>query len=224
MQGRKKCCVLLLPWFMVKLNCTTCCESNCSQIPSLNGSNCAVIVKLWYLTHLISFRDPQSEKKLTGGANWMPQVAPTSWGTPGAPIVRTTCKQPTLTDETKQGYFIIIINTYYVCASCDFGSEFWRFCCLSRPVPPLELQEHQALAWWVLFHSFCFSLLIKSNITSSLIWFVHIVSPACCRRAWSSHNATHDGPANNGAAYDETSLHWSRWSCCPRSTSNKSHT
>lgn len=30
-----------------------------------------------------------SEKKLTGGANWMPQVAPTSWGTPGAPMVRT---------------------------------------------------------------------------------------------------------------------------------------
>ncbi|XP_047455449.1 clathrin coat assembly protein AP180 isoform X3 [Mugil cephalus] len=27
-------------------------------------------------------KDPQSEKKLTGGANWMPQVAPTSWGTP----------------------------------------------------------------------------------------------------------------------------------------------
>ncbi|XP_024123422.1 clathrin coat assembly protein AP180 isoform X2 [Oryzias melastigma] len=31
-------------------------------------------------------RDPQSEKKLTGGANWTPQVAPTSWGTPGAPM------------------------------------------------------------------------------------------------------------------------------------------
>ncbi|XP_029928283.1 clathrin coat assembly protein AP180 isoform X2 [Myripristis murdjan] len=31
-------------------------------------------------------KDPQSEKKLTGGANWMPQVAPTSWGTPGAPL------------------------------------------------------------------------------------------------------------------------------------------
>ncbi|XP_055358909.1 clathrin coat assembly protein AP180 isoform X15 [Betta splendens] len=31
-------------------------------------------------------KDPQSEKKLTGGANWMPQVAPTSWGTPGAPM------------------------------------------------------------------------------------------------------------------------------------------
>ncbi|KAF7656789.1 hypothetical protein LDENG_00036380 [Lucifuga dentata] len=36
-------------------------------------------------------KDPQSEKKLTGGANWMPQVAPTSWGAsmggaaPGAP-------------------------------------------------------------------------------------------------------------------------------------------
>lgn len=25
-----------------------------------------------------------NEKKLTGGANWTPQVAPTSWGTPGA--------------------------------------------------------------------------------------------------------------------------------------------
>ncbi|KAK1895023.1 Clathrin coat assembly protein AP180 [Dissostichus eleginoides] len=31
-------------------------------------------------------KDPQSEKKLTGGANWMPHVAPTSWGTPGAPM------------------------------------------------------------------------------------------------------------------------------------------
>ncbi|XP_038144476.1 clathrin coat assembly protein AP180-like isoform X7 [Cyprinodon tularosa] len=31
-------------------------------------------------------KDPLSEKKLTGGANWMPQVAPTSWGTPGAPM------------------------------------------------------------------------------------------------------------------------------------------
>ncbi|XP_075321014.1 clathrin coat assembly protein AP180 isoform X7 [Odontesthes bonariensis] len=31
-------------------------------------------------------KDPQSEKKLTGGANWMPKVAPTSWATPGAPM------------------------------------------------------------------------------------------------------------------------------------------
>ncbi|XP_030012967.1 clathrin coat assembly protein AP180 isoform X8 [Sphaeramia orbicularis] len=31
-------------------------------------------------------KDPMSEKKLTGGANWMPQVAPTSWATPGAPM------------------------------------------------------------------------------------------------------------------------------------------
>ncbi|XP_054637369.1 clathrin coat assembly protein AP180 isoform X10 [Dunckerocampus dactyliophorus] len=31
-------------------------------------------------------KDPQSEKKLTGGANWTPQVAPTSWTTPGAPM------------------------------------------------------------------------------------------------------------------------------------------
>ncbi|XP_043974092.1 clathrin coat assembly protein AP180 isoform X4 [Gambusia affinis] len=31
-------------------------------------------------------KDPLSEKKLTGGANWMPQVAPTSWGSPGAPM------------------------------------------------------------------------------------------------------------------------------------------
>uniref|UniRef100_UPI0037E81FC3 clathrin coat assembly protein AP180-like n=1 Tax=Semicossyphus pulcher TaxID=241346 RepID=UPI0037E81FC3 len=31
-------------------------------------------------------KDPMSEKKLTGGANWMPQVAPSSWGTPGAPM------------------------------------------------------------------------------------------------------------------------------------------
>ncbi|XP_047212947.1 clathrin coat assembly protein AP180 isoform X4 [Girardinichthys multiradiatus] len=34
-------------------------------------------------------KDPFSEKKLTGGANWMPQVAPTSWGTPGAPMPPT---------------------------------------------------------------------------------------------------------------------------------------
>ncbi|XP_032413474.1 clathrin coat assembly protein AP180 isoform X4 [Xiphophorus hellerii] len=31
-------------------------------------------------------KDPLGEKKLTGGANWMPQVAPTSWGSPGAPM------------------------------------------------------------------------------------------------------------------------------------------
>ncbi|XP_026149118.1 clathrin coat assembly protein AP180 isoform X2 [Mastacembelus armatus] len=31
-------------------------------------------------------KDPQSEKKLTGGANWMPQVAPTSWAAHGAPM------------------------------------------------------------------------------------------------------------------------------------------
>ncbi|XP_032373910.1 clathrin coat assembly protein AP180 isoform X11 [Etheostoma spectabile] len=31
-------------------------------------------------------KDPLSEKKLTGGANWMPHVAPTSWATPGAPL------------------------------------------------------------------------------------------------------------------------------------------
>ncbi|KAM4633716.1 clathrin coat assembly protein AP180-like [Polymixia lowei] len=31
-------------------------------------------------------KEPQSEKKLTGGANWTPHVAPTSWGTPGAPM------------------------------------------------------------------------------------------------------------------------------------------
>ncbi|XP_014872941.1 clathrin coat assembly protein AP180 isoform X8 [Poecilia latipinna] len=31
-------------------------------------------------------KDPFGEKKLTGGANWMPQVALTSWGTPGAPM------------------------------------------------------------------------------------------------------------------------------------------
>ncbi|XP_053736519.1 clathrin coat assembly protein AP180 isoform X9 [Synchiropus splendidus] len=31
-------------------------------------------------------KDPLSERKLTGGANWTPQVAPTSWATPGAPM------------------------------------------------------------------------------------------------------------------------------------------
>ncbi|XP_062278588.1 clathrin coat assembly protein AP180 isoform X2 [Scomber scombrus] len=31
-------------------------------------------------------KDPMSEKKLTGGANWTPHVAPTSWGTTGAPM------------------------------------------------------------------------------------------------------------------------------------------
>ncbi|XP_042346695.1 clathrin coat assembly protein AP180 [Plectropomus leopardus] len=31
-------------------------------------------------------KDPQSEKKLTGGANWIPHVAPTSWAKPGAPM------------------------------------------------------------------------------------------------------------------------------------------
>lgn len=42
----------------------------------------------FFFADVSSFRDPQSEKKLTGGANWTPQVAPTSWGTPGAPMVR----------------------------------------------------------------------------------------------------------------------------------------
>ncbi|XP_061674657.1 clathrin coat assembly protein AP180 isoform X4 [Syngnathoides biaculeatus] len=31
-------------------------------------------------------KDPQSEKKLTGGANWTPHVAPTSWTTSGVPM------------------------------------------------------------------------------------------------------------------------------------------
>ncbi|XP_067368014.1 clathrin coat assembly protein AP180-like [Channa argus] len=31
-------------------------------------------------------KDPHIEKKLTGGANWMPQVAPTSWASSGAPM------------------------------------------------------------------------------------------------------------------------------------------
>ncbi|XP_061772406.1 clathrin coat assembly protein AP180 isoform X2 [Nerophis ophidion] len=31
-------------------------------------------------------KDPQSEKKLTGGANWTPHVAPTSWAKPGPPM------------------------------------------------------------------------------------------------------------------------------------------
>ncbi|XP_056236993.1 clathrin coat assembly protein AP180 isoform X7 [Seriola aureovittata] len=39
-------------------------------------------------------KDPQSEKKLTGGANWMPQVAPTSWATPGAPMAGATSGAP----------------------------------------------------------------------------------------------------------------------------------
>ncbi|XP_068586130.1 clathrin coat assembly protein AP180 [Cebidichthys violaceus] len=39
-------------------------------------------------------KDPQSEKKLTGGANWMPHVAPTSWATPGAPMAGATPGAP----------------------------------------------------------------------------------------------------------------------------------
>ncbi|XP_014189723.1 clathrin coat assembly protein AP180 isoform X8 [Haplochromis burtoni] len=39
-------------------------------------------------------KDSQSEKKLTGGANWMPQVAPTSWATPGAPMTGATPGAP----------------------------------------------------------------------------------------------------------------------------------
>lgn len=36
----------------------------------------------------LSLRDMQwNEKKLTGGANWQPQVAPTSWGGPGSQMV-----------------------------------------------------------------------------------------------------------------------------------------
>ena len=58
-----------------------------SKHQQYNGINSTVSLKCT----LISFRDPQSEKKLTGGANWMPHVAPTSWGTPGAPMVRSAC-------------------------------------------------------------------------------------------------------------------------------------
>ncbi|KAK2844176.1 hypothetical protein Q5P01_010835 [Channa striata] len=39
-------------------------------------------------------KDPQSEKKLTGGANWMPQVAPTSWASPGAPMSAAAAGAP----------------------------------------------------------------------------------------------------------------------------------
>ncbi|XP_039661474.1 clathrin coat assembly protein AP180 isoform X9 [Perca fluviatilis] len=39
-------------------------------------------------------KDPQSEKKLTGGANWMPHVVPTSWATPGAPMAGATPGAP----------------------------------------------------------------------------------------------------------------------------------
>lgn len=50
--------------------------------------NVTAAVRKCLVLCLICPRDPQSEKKLTGGANWMPQVAPTSWATPGAPMVR----------------------------------------------------------------------------------------------------------------------------------------
>ncbi|XP_028326073.1 clathrin coat assembly protein AP180 isoform X3 [Gouania willdenowi] len=39
-------------------------------------------------------KDPLSEKKLTGGANWTPQVAPTSWATPGAPMAGAASGAP----------------------------------------------------------------------------------------------------------------------------------
>ncbi|CAL8357700.1 unnamed protein product [Arctogadus glacialis] len=39
-------------------------------------------------------RDPNSEKKLTGGANWTPKVAPSSWGTPAAPLAGATSAAP----------------------------------------------------------------------------------------------------------------------------------
>ncbi|KAK7886473.1 hypothetical protein WMY93_026094 [Mugilogobius chulae] len=35
-------------------------------------------------------KDPMGEKKLTGGANWTPQVAPPIWTAPGAPLAPTT--------------------------------------------------------------------------------------------------------------------------------------
>ena len=41
------------------------------------------------MTSVYSIRDQQwSEKKLTGGANWTPQVAPSIWGAPAAQMVR----------------------------------------------------------------------------------------------------------------------------------------
>ncbi|KAG7273640.1 hypothetical protein CRUP_018119 [Coryphaenoides rupestris] len=38
--------------------------------------------------------DPSIEKKLTGGANWTPKVAPTSWTSPGAPLSGATSTAP----------------------------------------------------------------------------------------------------------------------------------
>uniref|UniRef100_A0AAQ5YBB3 ENTH domain-containing protein n=1 Tax=Amphiprion ocellaris TaxID=80972 RepID=A0AAQ5YBB3_AMPOC len=66
---------------------------------------------------LVSFRDPQSEKKLTGGANWMPQVAPTSWATPGAPMVRTASTPTMMSVSVQKAAFlkaecrIVLFNT-----------------------------------------------------------------------------------------------------------------
>lgn len=63
---------------------------------------------------------------------------------------------------------------------------------------------------------------------SPICCVVRVVLPASCRRARSSHDATHDGAAYDGTALDETSLHWGGWSCtrsrCTRSTGNQPHT
>lgn len=78
------------------------------------------------------FRDPQSEKKLTGGANWTPQVAPTSWGTPGAPMVRTE----TQLQKLARPHAAVLVPGF-------------KMFCVSRPLLPLQLPEQRALAWSV---------------------------------------------------------------------------
>lgn len=100
-----------------------------------------------------SFRDPQSEKKLTGGANWTPQVAPTSWGSPGAPMVRRTrCR-------------CLIVNTYAKRLMIAYRRCWWELCVFRLVQPPecqvlrlLQLWCHRwrcslDLAWWA---STCF--------------------------------------------------------------------
>ncbi|XP_068999493.1 clathrin coat assembly protein AP180 [Embiotoca jacksoni] len=52
-------------------------------------------------------KDPGSEKKLTGGANWTPQVAPTSWATPGAPMTTAAPGAPVAPGAAPSGVAMV---------------------------------------------------------------------------------------------------------------------
>lgn len=132
------------------------------------------------------------------------------------------------------------------CLDCHHWIQQLTISPAVRLAAPLELPEHQvqpalglpwchqwlhkpALAWWVC--RYCAEQhgllrvwsVIKDYKHGKLIcWLQTVASAACCRRTWSSNDATHDGAAHDGTANDETPVcrgGWSSaWGRCTRST------